>query len=72
VDLGITTMRLMTNNPKKISGIEGYGLTVTEQVPLEIASGPDNIGYLRTKKAKMAHSLDLGESAGSVTEKEDR
>ena len=71
VDLGVTTMRLMTNNPKKISGIQGYGLTVTEQVPLEIESGPDNIEYLRTKKAKMAHSLDLGESPRSVTEKED-
>jgi len=71
VDLGVTTMRLMTNNPKKISGIQGYGLTVTEQVPLEIESGPDNIEYLRTKKAKMAHSLDLGESSRSVTEKED-
>jgi 3,4-dihydroxy 2-butanone 4-phosphate synthase/GTP cyclohydrolase II len=63
VDLGITTMRLMTNNPKKISGIEGYGLTITEQVPLEVPSCPDNIAYLRTKKEKMRHSLDLGDAA---------
>jgi 3,4-dihydroxy 2-butanone 4-phosphate synthase/GTP cyclohydrolase II len=63
VDLGITTMRLMTNNPKKISGIEGYGLTVTEQVPLEVESCPENIAYLRTKKEKMSHSLDLGDAA---------
>jgi 3,4-dihydroxy 2-butanone 4-phosphate synthase/GTP cyclohydrolase II len=63
VDLGLTTMRLMTNNPKKISGIEGYGLTVTEQVPLEVASCPENIAYLRTKKEKMSHSLDLGDAA---------
>jgi 3,4-dihydroxy 2-butanone 4-phosphate synthase / GTP cyclohydrolase II len=70
VDLGITTMRLMTNNPKKISGIEGYGLTVTEQVPLEVACGPDNIDYMRTKKEKMAHTLDLGDKARTETEED--
>jgi 3,4-dihydroxy 2-butanone 4-phosphate synthase / GTP cyclohydrolase II len=59
VDLGITSMRLMTNNPTKIVGLEGYGLTVTEQVPLEVPSCPDNIAYLRTKKDKMRHSLEL-------------
>jgi len=71
VDLGVTTMRLMTNNPKKISGIEGYGLKITEQVPLEICAGPDNIAYLRTKKDKMSHSLDLGDAARADMEKED-
>jgi 3,4-dihydroxy 2-butanone 4-phosphate synthase / GTP cyclohydrolase II len=71
VDLGVTTMRLMTNNPKKISGIEGYGLTVTEQVPLEIEAGPDNIAYLRTKKDKMLHSLDLGDAGRTSETKED-
>jgi 3,4-dihydroxy 2-butanone 4-phosphate synthase / GTP cyclohydrolase II len=71
VDLGVTTMRLMTNNPKKISGIEGYGLTVTEQVPLEIEAGPDNIAYLRTKKDKMLHSLDLGDAERMSKTKED-
>jgi 3,4-dihydroxy 2-butanone 4-phosphate synthase/GTP cyclohydrolase II len=70
VDLGITTMRLMTNNPKKISGIEGYGLTVTEQVPLEVASCPENIDYLRTKKEKMSHRLDLGETAKTEHEED--
>jgi 3,4-dihydroxy 2-butanone 4-phosphate synthase/GTP cyclohydrolase II len=58
-DLGLTSMRLMTNNPTKIVGLEAYGLTVTEQVPLEIPSCPENIEYLRTKKEKMRHSLDL-------------
>ena len=70
VDLGITTMRLMTNNPKKISGIEGYGLKVTEQVPLEICAGPDNITYLRTKKDKMRHRLDLGDEPAHGTKEE--
>jgi 3,4-dihydroxy 2-butanone 4-phosphate synthase/GTP cyclohydrolase II len=59
VDLGITSMRLMTNNPTKIVGLEAYGLTVTEQVPLQVPSCPENISYMRTKKEKMRHSLDL-------------
>jgi len=63
-------MRLMTNNPKKISGIQGYGLEITEQVPLEIASGPDNIKYLRTKKDKMRHRLDLGDAARAKAKEE--
>ncbi|HEY5467527.1 MAG TPA: bifunctional 3,4-dihydroxy-2-butanone-4-phosphate synthase/GTP cyclohydrolase II [Coriobacteriia bacterium] len=67
VDLGVTSMRLMTNNPKKISGIEGYGLTVAEQVPLEVPPTPENIEYLRTKREKMRHRLDLGDG-GRVTE----
>lgn len=59
VDLGLTSMRLMTNNPTKIVGLEGYGLRVTEQVPLEVPSCPDNIAYLRTKREKLAHTLEL-------------
>lgn len=59
VDLGLTTMRLMTNNPTKIVGLEGYGLTVTEQVALEVPACPQNIRYLRTKRDRMAHSLLL-------------
>jgi 3,4-dihydroxy 2-butanone 4-phosphate synthase/GTP cyclohydrolase II len=59
VDLGITSMRLMTNNPTKIVGLEAYGLTVSEQVPLQLPPCPDNIAYLRTKKEKMRHSLDV-------------
>lgn len=58
-DLGLTTMRLMTNNPTKIVGLEAYGLRVTEQVPLQVPPCPENIAYLRTKKEKMRHDLDL-------------
>jgi len=71
VDLGVTTMRLLTNNPKKLSGIEGYGLTITEQVPLEICAGPDNMKYLRTKKEKMRHRLDLGDAARAKAKEEE-
>ncbi len=67
VDLGVTSMRLMTNNPKKISGIEGYGLAVAQQVPLEVPSTPENIEYLRTKREKMRHRLDL-DDGGRATE----
>ncbi|HUR78173.1 MAG TPA: bifunctional 3,4-dihydroxy-2-butanone-4-phosphate synthase/GTP cyclohydrolase II [Acidimicrobiales bacterium] len=58
VDLGITTMRLMTNNPAKIGGIEGYGLEIVERVPLETAPNTHNIGYLRTKVSRMGHIID--------------
>ncbi|PKQ38616.1 MAG: bifunctional 3,4-dihydroxy-2-butanone-4-phosphate synthase/GTP cyclohydrolase II [Actinobacteria bacterium HGW-Actinobacteria-1] len=60
-DLGLTTMRLLTNNPTKIVGLQGYGLTVTEQVPLQVGCGTENIDYLRTKKEKMSHRLELPE-----------
>ncbi|MFA5843676.1 MAG: bifunctional 3,4-dihydroxy-2-butanone-4-phosphate synthase/GTP cyclohydrolase II [Coriobacteriia bacterium] len=60
-DLGLTSMRLLTNNPTKIVGLEGYGLTVAAQVPLEVPSCPENIAYLRTKKERMDHTLDLSE-----------
>lgn len=69
VDLGLHSIRLMTNNPKKIVGLEGYGLSVTEQVPLEIESCPSNHAYLRTKKEKMDHTLTLG--VGVSTEGKD-
>jgi len=59
VDLGLTSMRLMTNNPTKIVGLEAYGLTVSEQVPLEVPACPQNIEYLKTKREKMAHRLVL-------------
>ena len=58
-DLGLHSIRLMTNNPRKIVGLEGYGLKITEQVPLEVPSCETNIKYLRTKKDKMAHTLTL-------------
>ncbi|HEY1405452.1 MAG TPA: bifunctional 3,4-dihydroxy-2-butanone-4-phosphate synthase/GTP cyclohydrolase II [Spirochaetota bacterium] len=57
VDLGIETIRLITNNPKKIIGLEGYGLKITERVPIEIAPGEDNYQYLVTKKDKMGHFI---------------
>jgi 3,4-dihydroxy 2-butanone 4-phosphate synthase / GTP cyclohydrolase II len=58
VDLGITTMRLMTNNPAKRGGLEGFGLEIVERVPLESAPNPENIAYLRTKREKMGHLLE--------------
>jgi len=58
-DLGLTSMRLLTNNPTKIVGLEGYGLTVTEQVPIQVGVCADNLSYMRTKKDKMAHRLVL-------------
>lgn len=59
VDLGVTTMRLLTNNPKKRAGIEGYGLTISETEPLLAATTVENRSYLETKAAKMGHILDL-------------
>jgi 3,4-dihydroxy 2-butanone 4-phosphate synthase / GTP cyclohydrolase II len=58
VDLGITTMRLLTNNPAKYGGLEGFGLEIVERVPLEVEPNPHNIHYLRTKKARMGHLLE--------------
>jgi 3,4-dihydroxy 2-butanone 4-phosphate synthase/GTP cyclohydrolase II len=58
VDLGITTMRLLTNNPAKYGGLEGYGLEIVERVPLQTAPNPENIRYLRTKQQRMGHFLE--------------
>ncbi|MBF0592121.1 MAG: bifunctional 3,4-dihydroxy-2-butanone-4-phosphate synthase/GTP cyclohydrolase II [Nitrospirae bacterium] len=58
VDLGIKDIRLMTNNPRKIVGLEGYGLSVVERVSIEITPCEKNIVYLKTKKKKMGHILD--------------
>jgi 3,4-dihydroxy 2-butanone 4-phosphate synthase / GTP cyclohydrolase II len=58
VDLGVRKMKLMTNNPKKIIGLEGYGLKVVERVPMEINPNEKNIVYLKTKKKKMGHMLE--------------
>ncbi len=57
VDLGITKMRLMTNNPSKYGGLEGFGLEITERVPLQTVPTAENIGYLRTKAERMGHIL---------------
>jgi len=58
VDLGVTTMRLLTNNPAKKGGLAGFGLEVTERVSLETVPTPENIGYLRTKRERMGHLLE--------------
>jgi 3,4-dihydroxy 2-butanone 4-phosphate synthase/GTP cyclohydrolase II len=65
VDLGISTMRLMTNNPAKYGGLDGYGLEIVERVPLNSVPTDENIAYLRTKQQKMGHILDLG-SLGEI------
>ena len=57
VDLGLTTIRQLTNNPKKIVGLEGYGLQVVERVPIEVPPGEENRRYLATKREKMGHML---------------
>jgi 3,4-dihydroxy 2-butanone 4-phosphate synthase/GTP cyclohydrolase II len=58
VDLGITTMRTLTNNPSKRGGLEGFGLQITERVPLLTQPNPENIAYLRTKRERMGHLLE--------------
>lgn len=62
VDLGVTKMRVMTNNPSKYGGLEGYGLEIVERVPLEVTPTRENIAYLRAKQEKMGHILDLDQS----------
>jgi 3,4-dihydroxy 2-butanone 4-phosphate synthase/GTP cyclohydrolase II len=56
-DLGLSTIRILTNNPRKISGLEGYGLTVVEQVPIETHPNAENARYLATKRDKLGHRL---------------
>lgn len=55
--IGITKMRLMTNNPVKRVGLEAYGLSVVENVPIEVTPNPYNMFYLKTKKERMGHTL---------------
>jgi len=57
VDLGVRTMRLLTNNPAKRAGLEGYGLSIVERIPLETEPTAENIGYLRAKREKLGHLL---------------
>ncbi len=57
VDLGLSSIRILTNNPKKIRGLEGYGLSVTAQVPIEHAPNPHNEAYLRAKRDRLGHTL---------------
>ncbi len=58
VDLGLSTIRLLTNNPRKIVGLEGYGLKVTERVPIVVKPHKENIKYLQTKRDKLSHLID--------------
>jgi len=64
-DLGVKSMRLLTNNPEKRAGLEGYGLRILERIAMPIRPNPENLRYLRTKRDRMGHDLpDLGESGG--------
>jgi 3,4-dihydroxy 2-butanone 4-phosphate synthase/GTP cyclohydrolase II len=56
-ELGLTTVRLLTNNPKKIIGIEGFGITVVDQLPIETDPKPENARYLAAKRDKLGHKL---------------
>jgi 3,4-dihydroxy 2-butanone 4-phosphate synthase / GTP cyclohydrolase II len=58
-DLGIHTVRLLTNNPAKTVALEQHGVSISNRVPLEVAPTPDNLRYLRTKRDRMGHLLDL-------------
>ena len=57
VDLGLSSIRILTNNPKKIHGLEGYGLSVSEQIPIEESANEHNVAYLETKRRRMGHTL---------------
>jgi 3,4-dihydroxy 2-butanone 4-phosphate synthase/GTP cyclohydrolase II len=57
VDLGLTSIRILTNNPKKISGLAGYGLSVADQIPIQHAPNPHNMAYLQAKREKLGHTL---------------
>jgi len=65
-DLGLTTIRLLTNNPKKVVGLEGYGLRIVEQIPLQVEPNEYNYDYLRVKREKLGHTLRLGEPEPEV------
>ncbi|HEU4656467.1 MAG TPA: bifunctional 3,4-dihydroxy-2-butanone-4-phosphate synthase/GTP cyclohydrolase II [Capillimicrobium sp.] len=72
-DLGLTSIRILTNNPKKIRGLEGYGLSVTEQVPIEHLANPHNEAYLRAKAERMGHTLHhQGLNVDAELRREDR
>ena len=60
VDLGIHSMRLLTNNPAKRAGLEGYGLRISGRVPLPVHANPENLRYLETKRDRMGHDIDFG------------
>jgi 3,4-dihydroxy 2-butanone 4-phosphate synthase/GTP cyclohydrolase II len=63
-DLGVTRLRLITNNPAKYRGLDGYGLQILGRVGLPTSTSPHNVRYLRTKQERMGHLLAMGEGAG--------
>ena len=76
-DLGLTSIRILTNNPKKISGLAGYGLSVTDQLPIQHVPNPHNEAYLRAKRDRLGHTLHhqglaLDEEMIQGEEREDR
>ena len=60
-DLGVRSMRLMTNNPTKRAGIEGYGLSILEQIPLSVEANDENREYLQTKVSRLGHEFEMDE-----------
>jgi 3,4-dihydroxy 2-butanone 4-phosphate synthase / GTP cyclohydrolase II len=67
-DLGVRSMRLLTNNPEKRAGLEGHGLSIDERLPLQTDPTPQNLGYLRAKREKLGHLLDLPEADGPTVD----
>ncbi len=72
VDLGLSTIRIMTNNPRKITGLKGYDLEVVERIPLQITPRRENVRYLRTKREKLGHFLDALEKESNPSQGEGR
>lgn len=64
-DLGVRKIRLLTNNPRKIRGLEGYGMEIVERVPIQIEANEDNRRYLRTKQEKLGHMLNIQQDTGA-------
>ena len=67
-DLGLTSIRILTNNPKKIRGLEGYGLSVSAQIPIEHAPNEHNLEYLRTKVERMGHTTSVHHQGANYDE----
>jgi 3,4-dihydroxy 2-butanone 4-phosphate synthase/GTP cyclohydrolase II len=67
-DLGVRSMRLLTNNPQKRAGLEGHGLAISERLPLQTDPTPQNVGYLRAKREKLGHLLDLPDVDGPAVD----
>ena len=69
-DLGLTTIRILTNNPQKLTGLDGYGLTVTEQIPIEVEPTPENARYLAAKREKLGHTITKLHHQGARLDRE--